>query len=279
MKAAAFGYARATSAEHAVDLFREAGDGAQYLAGGQSLVPTLNFRLGAPGMLIDLTRIEALKGVSDTGDTIRIGALTTHAAISRNALVQQCLPLVAEAYGHVAHPAVRNRGTLGGSIALGDPASEMPACMLALDATVHVLGLDGPRAIAINDFYFGLYDNALEEGDLVVAIEVPKPAAGSRHGFAELARRHGDYAMAGVAVQASGGQARIALFGVSDRAVRASAAEEAFARGAAADECAKLACEGIDVFGDLNASEATKRHLTGVMLKRALAAMNEGAAA
>jgi carbon-monoxide dehydrogenase medium subunit len=279
MKAAVFGYARAQSAEHAVDLFREAGDGAQYLAGGQSLVPTLNFRLGAPGTLIDLTRIEALKGVSDTGGTIRIGALTTHAAITRNALVQQFLPLVAEAYGHVAHPAVRNRGTLGGSIALGDPASEMPACMLALNATVHVLGLDGPRTIAIDDFYFGLYDNALAEGDLVVAIEIPKPAASSRHGFAELARRHGDYAMAGVAIQASGSQARIALFGVSDRAVRATAAEEAFARGAAAEECANLACEGIDVFGDLNASEATKRHLTGVMLKRALAAMNEGAAA
>ncbi len=277
MKASAFAYRRAESAEHAVALFAEAGDGAQYLAGGQSLVPTLNFRLGQPGTLIDLTRIGALKGVSEAKGSVRIGALTTHAEVARNAVVRDSLPLVAEAYSHVAHPAIRNRGTIGGSIALGDPASEMPACMLALGATIHLLGHGGARTVAADDFYHGLYDNALEEGDLVTAIEVPVPAAGSRHAFAELARRHGDYAMAGLAMTASDGRARIAFFGISDRAVRSPAAEEAFAAGATPADCAARATEGLDVFGDLNAGESTKRHLAGVLLKRALERLAAGA--
>jgi carbon-monoxide dehydrogenase medium subunit len=276
MKASAFAYRRAESAEHAVSLFAEAGDGAQYLAGGQSLVPTLNFRLGDPGTLIDLTRILALKGISETAGAIHIGALTTHAEVARDPLIAQHLPLIAEAYGHVAHPAIRNRGTFGGSIALGDPASEMPACAVVLGATIHTLGAGGKRALPADAFYFGLYDNALEEGELVTGIEIPIPAPGSRHGFEELARRHGDYAMAGLAMMANGKSARIALFGVSDRPVRASGAEDAFAAGASPADCAARATEGLDVFGDLNASESMKRHLAGVLVRRAIGRLQEG---
>ncbi len=276
MKASAFAYRRAESAEHAVRLFGEAEDGAQYLAGGQSLMPTLNFRLGDPGTLIDLTRIAALKGISQKDGAIHIGALTTHAEVARDKLIAQHLPLIAEAYGHVAHPAIRNRGTFGGSIALGDPASEMPACVVVLGATIHTLSAGGPRAIAADDFYFGLYDNALEDGELVTGIEIPIPASGSRHGFAELARRHGDYAMAGLAMMANRNSARIALFGVSDKPVRATGAEEAFASGASPAECAARATEGLDIFGDLNASDATKRHLAGVLVRRVLGRLQEG---
>ena len=279
MKPAAFAYRRAESAEHAVRLFAEIGEGAQYLAGGQSLMATLNFRISEAGTLIDLTRIHALKGVEDRGGAVYIGALTTHAAVAGNSLVKERLPLIADAYAHVAHPAIRNRGTIGGSLALGDPASEMPACMLALDAIVHTSGPAGERTIAIDDFYLGIYETALEEGELVTGIEIPFPEDGSRHGFEEVARRHGDYAMAGLAVMAKGREARLAYFAISDRAIRSSAAEAAFASGASPAECARVATENMDVFGDLNASEEMKRHLAGVLTRRVLERLDVGAGA
>ena len=276
MKPGAFGYRRAQSAEHAVSLFAEIGDGAQYLAGGQSLLASLNFRLGDAGTLIDLSRLGELKGVEDRGGSILIGALTTHADVARHPLVAGRLPLVVEAYKHVAHAAIRNRGTIGGSLALGDPAAEMPACMLALDAVVHARGPRGTRAIAIDDFYLGLYETALEEGELLTHVEIPVPAARTRFGFDEIARRRGDYAMVGLAMTAGAMGARIAFFSVSDRPVRARAAEEAFARGATAQECAAAAMDGIDVSGDLNASEATKEHLARVLLRRVLQGIGAG---
>lgn len=279
LKPGAFAYRRAESAEHAVQLFAEIGEGAQYLAGGQSLVATLNFRVSEVGTLIDLTRIDALKGIEDRGNAIHIGALTTHAAVARNSFVRERLPLIADAYVHVAHPAIRNRGTIGGSIALGDPASEIPACMLALGAIVHMNGPSGTRTISIDDFYLGLYETALEEGELVTGIEIPLPARDARHGFEEIARRHGDYAMAGLAVMANDRKVRMAYFAISDRAIRSTAAEAAFASGASPAECAKLATEDMDVFGDLNASEEMKRHLAGVLMRRVLERMDGGASA
>ncbi|TKT69235.1 xanthine dehydrogenase family protein subunit M [Aquamicrobium sp. LC103] len=279
MKPGAFGYRRAESAEDAVRLFLEVGEGAQYLAGGQSLMATLNFRVSEAGTLIDLTRIESLKGIEQRGNAIHIGALTTHASVARSSLVRKRLPLIAEAYVHVAHPAIRNRGTIGGSIALGDPASEMPACMLALDAVIHANGPAGKRSIPIDDFYLGLYETALEEGELLTGIEIPLPAEGARHGFEEIARRHGDYAMAGLAVMTTGRRARMAYFAISDRALRSTAAEDAFVSGASPAECAEVATREMYVFGDLNASENMKRHLAGVLMRRVLLSLDGGASA
>lgn len=270
MKTNAFAYLRAGSAEEALRLHAAAGEGARYVAGGQSLMAALNFRLDEPPALIDISRIAALRGVSVERGAVVIGALTRHAEVMESDIVAAYLPLVAEAIRQVAHPAIRNRGTFGGSVALADPAAEMPACCLALGATMVVLGPEGERRIPADDFFLGLYETALEPGELLLRVEIPIPAAGSRHGFAELARRHGDYAMAGLCLMVGPGRgaARVVYFGLSDRPVRAEAAEAAIVAGA---DAAAVATDGIEVFGDLNAAEATKRHYAAVLLKRALA--------
>jgi carbon-monoxide dehydrogenase medium subunit len=272
VKTNAFAYHRATSVADALRLHAAAGADARYLAGGQSLMAALNFRLDEPSALIDITRIEALRGISTDGGTVRIGALARHAEVAAHAGLAAHVPLIPQAMGHVAHPAIRNRGTFGGSVALADPAAEMPACVLALGGVMEVSGHGGTRRVAADDFFLGTYETALQPGDLLTAVEMPVPQAGSRHGFAELARRHGDYAMAGLCLMVGpgGASARVVFFGISDRPVRARAAEAAIIGGAAPVEVAALATEGIDVFGDLNAAEVTKRHYAAVLLRREL---------
>ena len=269
MKPAVFDYVAATSVEQAVALHASAADAARYLAGGQSLLAALSFRLDAPTLLIDIGRITELKGVRRDGDCIVIGSTTCHAEILRDPLIARHLPLIAKAVAEVAHPAIRNRGTFGGSIALADPAADMPACALALSAVMVVQGPEGERRIAADAFFLGSFETALQPGELLTRVEIPIPPAGTRHGFAEIARRRGDYAMAGLAMM-HGPKPRIVWFALSDRPVRARAAEAALEAEKDDDDVAARATEGIPVFGDANATEAMKRHLARQLLARTL---------
>ena len=269
MKPAAFDYVRVESVDAAVAQYSWSGD-ARYLAGGQSLLAAMNFRLDTPGLLIDISRIDALRGIRLQDDAVIIGAMTCHAEVARHPLVARHLPLLADAARHIAHPAIRNRGTIGGSIALADPASEMPACALALSATLHLQGLNGTRRIAADHFFLGMYETALNAGEILTQIEFPCPANPAGYGFAEIARRKGDYAMTGLAL-VTGADPRIVLFALSDRPVRARAAEAALAAGASRDEVVARVTEGIEVLGDLNATEQMKKHYARVLLSRLLA--------
>jgi len=276
MKTTAFAYRRAATIEQALHMHAEAGEGAKYIAGGQSLLAALNFRLDDPPALIDIAGLRDLRGVTLDGTRLRIGALTRHAEVLADPQIARHLPLITQAMGHVAHPAIRNRGTFGGSVALADPAAEMPACCLALGAEMVIAGADGTRRVAADDFFLGMYETALEPGELLVAVEIELPGPDARHGFGELARRHGDYAMAGVAMMVAPGAARVVFFGVSECPVRSPAAEAAIAAGAAPEDVAAVATEGLEIFGDLNADEDTKRHYAAVLTRRALAAMTQG---
>lgn len=278
MKTNAFAYARAESVAKARSLYAQAGEGARYLAGGQSLMAALNFRLDEPSALIDLGGIAELQGIARHGDGIRIGALTRHAQVLSDPLIAAHLPLIAQAMPHVAHPAIRNRGTFGGSVALADPAAEMPACCLALGASMVIEGDAGTRRVPADDFFLGLYETALAPGEVLVAVDIPIPEPGAAHGFGELARRHGDYAMAGIALMVGPDRAwaRVAFFGLSDRAVRSPAAEAAILAGT---DAPAVATEGLEIYPDLNADAATKRHYAAVLLRRALADLTRTGAA
>lgn len=267
MKASDFDYVRVTSVEDAVALMASSDGEARFLAGGQSLIPALNFRLDRPGLLIDLNAIPALSGIRRDGDHIVIGAVTRHAEVARHPLIAAHLPLLTEAVQHVAHAAIRNRGTFGGSLALADPSAEMPACALALNAVIHVRGPGGPRQIPVDAYFEGSYATAVAPGELLTEVHIPLPATGARHGFAELTRRRGDYAMAGLALM-TGPTPRVVWFGLSDRPLRDTAAEAALALGPQAAAAAAL--EGIDVWGDLHNTPDTKTHLARVMLRRVL---------
>jgi len=287
MKAPRFAYARPASIAEALALLEKHGDDARVLAGGQSLVPMLNFRLAAPKVLVDINRIAALSGIKVAKDRVRIGALTRHVELERSADVARHLPLVAAAMPHIAHPAIRNRGTFGGSCALADPAAELPACALALGATFIAAGKKGERRIAAEDFFRGLYATALKVGELLVAAEFPLPKPGYASAFGELARRHGDYAMVGVAVHGSTqGQKfadmRVVFFGVADRPQRAAQFERSLdGRPAAAKTIAAALAEldaDLSPRADLHGSAATKLHLAKVLAGRVLKKM-EGVAA
>jgi len=287
MKAPRFAYARPASVAEVLALLAEHKDEARVLAGGQSLVPMLNFRVAAPKVLVDINRIAGLSGIKVAKHHLRIGALTRHVELERSADIARHLPLIASAMPHIAHPAIRNRGTFGGSCALADPAAELPACALALGATFVVAGRKGERRVIAQDFFRGLYATALKAGELLVAAEFPLPESGYASAFGELARRHGDYAMVGVAAHGSTqGQkfsdVRVALFGVGDRPVRAARFERALeGRPAAAStiEGALAALDSdLDPRADLQASAATKRHLAKVLAGRVLTNM-QGVAA
>lgn len=236
------------------------------LAGGQSLMPMMNFRLARPEVLVDLNRIDGLAGISEDDDTLRIGAMTRYADLAGSDLITAHAPLIARALPHIAHPAIRNRGTIGGSVALADPAAEMPALLMAMDARIALRSAESAREVAADDFFLGLYETARVEAELVTEIIIPKPAAGTRHGFYELARRHGDYAMAGVAL-AVGDAARVAFFAISDHALRAPKAEAALSAGDI--DAAVAGLDDLDFHADPNSDVATKRHLAGVVLRRA----------
>jgi carbon-monoxide dehydrogenase medium subunit len=277
MKAPDFAYERPETIEAALAALAADGDG-RLLAGGQSLVPMLNFRVAAPARLIDINRIPGLDAIEDAGDFVRVGTLARHAALERSELVARDLPLVHEVMPHIGHAAIRSRGTIGGSLALADPAAELPACMMALDAAIVARSAAKERRIAASDFFQGIYRTALAPDEMIVAVEIPKQS-GRRHAFREMARRHGDYALVGLAMTAAAGSLlddpRIVFFGVTDRPFRAAAAQAAvagLAAGPAAGERAAAALAGeLVADGDLNAPPAMKLHLAKVLLRRAVA--------
>jgi carbon-monoxide dehydrogenase medium subunit len=283
MKAPRFAYARPASVAEALAVLAEHKDDARVLAGGQSLVPMLNFRVAAPKVLVDINRIAALSGIKIAKNHVRIGALTRQVELERSADIARHLPLIAAAMPHIAHPAIRNRGTFGGSCALADPAAELPACAIALRAIFVVAGKKGERRIAAEDFFKGLYATALKAGELLVAAEFPLAKPGYVSAFGELARRHGDYAMVGVAAHGSrkGGifsDMCVAFFGVGDRPQRASEFEKALeGQSAVEGALAKLDAD-LAPRADFHGSAATKRHLAKVLAGRVLKTMQEAAA-
>ena len=278
MKTADFDYACPATLEEALSLLAKPDREVMPLAGGQSLMPMMNFRLSTPDLLVDLNAIEGLAGLADDGDAITIGAMTRYADLDQSALVATELPMIKHAIPFIAHPAIRNRGTIGGSVALADPAAEMPALCLALEATITAVSTDGERLILADDFFQSLYETALRPGEIVKSISFPKTVASRHFLFDELARRHGDYAMVGLAMTAETVEPltklRLAFFGIGDRAIRARAAEDALVGHPPDDDHAyQKACDAIAALafdGDLNASADTKKHLATVLLKRAL---------
>ena len=282
MKPAPFSYVRAASVDDALGLLAEHGDGARILAGGQSLMATLNMRLSAPELLIDINHVDGISAIEDAGDRVRIGAMARHADAEASDLVARHLPLIASALPHIAHPAIRNRGTFGGSIAFADPAAELPACAVALQARMIIAGPGGERGVDADAFFRGLYETAVGSGEILTAIEIPKIAPGWKSGFLELARRHGDYAIIGLAAHvefdgATFGEGRLVFFGAGDRPVSAPGAAALLAGEAWSDDlAARLAgalAEELDPPEDLNADGPMRRYLAGVLARRALGQM------
>jgi carbon-monoxide dehydrogenase medium subunit len=270
LKPAPFAFARARSLAHAIDLLAE--DEARLLAGGQSLIATLNMRLDRPRLLIDINAIPALDRIALTDGHIEIGALVRHAQAERSTEIARHAPLIALAIPHIGHPAIRNRGTIGGSIAFADPAAELPACLVALDGDMEIAGPEGRRVVRAEEFFQALFQTALGPRDVLTSIRIPAANGASRAGFAEFARRHGDYAMVGLAAcaRADGGQLadiRLAYFGVGAVPVRARKAEVAMADGDLEGAIAALGAE-LHPNDDLHATAAVKTHLAGVLLRR-----------
>ena len=281
MKAAAFSYTRAASVVNALELLAAHGDSAKVLSGGQSLMPAMNLRLISPELLVDIGDIAELRAISVSGDVLSIGALTRHVDLLRSPEIAAHAPLLKQAVTHVAHPAIRNKGTIGGSLAHADPASELPACMLALDATIVISGQDGERRVPAADFFTGIYATALSPQELLIAVELPVARKNSAHFFHEFARRHGDYAIVGVSAQAivDGdvfGDLRLAFFAVGDRPLLASAASRlirvAITPEVLSDASTALG-EELDPPEDQQATGPMRRHLAKVLLTRSVSAL------
>jgi carbon-monoxide dehydrogenase medium subunit len=272
MKASVGGYVRATGLQHALTLLASADGTARVLAGGQSLIAAMNMRLTAGDMLVDISRLSELRGVSDEGDTLRIGALTRHVEVGRDPLIKEHAPILTQAVDVIAHAAIRNRGTIGGAVAHADPAAEFPACVLALGATLHVEGPDGARTIAAEDFYHGLFETDLEPEEILIAISVPKAQADERQVLLEVSRRSGDYALAGLCLVRRKGGHRITMLSVGERP---ELAQEAMAKldDGDVDGAVTALREAIDPPSDTNASASYRRHIAGVLLRRAVAQM------
>jgi carbon-monoxide dehydrogenase medium subunit len=245
-------------------------------------MPAMNLRLISPDIVVDIGGLSELKGITVHGHTLRIGALTRHADLLRSSEIATHAPLLVAAAAHVAHPAIRNRGTIGGSLAHADPAAELPACMLALDATIIARGSRGERRIAAADFFTGIFETALMADELLVAIELPIPRKNSAHFFHEFARRHGDYAIAGLAVQAvieSGSftDLRLAYFAIGDRPGLANAARKlvnvTVTPRLVHQISAAFAADELDPHEDQQASSTMRRHLAKVLFRRAFAAL------
>lgn len=270
MKPAPFAYTKAKTLKEAVALLARHKDDARLLAGGQSLIATLNMRLSAPDLLIDINGIKNLNGIAKKGKYVEIGALARHAQVEHSELIGKHAPLIALAMPHIGHPAIRNRGTFGGSIAFADPAAELPACLLALGGEVDIAGPRGKRTVKADAFFKGLFETALRPQDMITAVRIPAADKTARVGFAELARRHGDYAIVGLAATArSNGKGladvRLAYFGVGDTPIRAKKAEAALAAG---DVDAAVKALDLDPHDDVQATAKTKKHLAGVLLRR-----------
>jgi carbon-monoxide dehydrogenase medium subunit len=279
LKPSPFNYYRANSIEQALSLLDEHGDDAEVLAGGQSLMAMLNLRLLAPEALIDINSIKDLQGITIEDNAVRIGALTRHIDVERSEVIAQHLPLLSKAIRHVAHAAIRNRGTLGGSISLADPAAEMPACAVALNAEIEVQGSAGIRRIFADNFFHGLFETERKPDELLTAVRFPLPSTNSRSAFGELARRHGDYALVGVAIHGPVtdlvlGALQIVYFSVGDRPVIAAQASQALEGKKLTEDALSLAQEALDndlaPSSDIHGSAKFKQHLARVILGRAL---------
>ncbi len=266
MITASFTYLHADSAEEACDLAAEHGEEAKFLAGGHSLLPLMKLRLAAPEALIDLGGVRDLSYVTDQGSHVAIGALTRHHDVHHSELLAREVPLLAYAAGQVGDPQVRHRGTIGGSVAHADPASDLPAVLLALDATLVARGTDGTREIPIGDFFESLFETALQPGELLTEIRVPKPAAGG-WSFQKFTQRAIDWAIVGVAVQGS----HVSLVNMAGTPIRAAGVEEALAGGASPADAAARAADGTSAASDIRASRLYREHLARVLASRALA--------
>ncbi|MGB8400598.1 FAD binding domain-containing protein [Bradyrhizobium sp.] len=281
MKASAFSYARATSVANALELLAAHGDKAKVLSGGQSLMPAMNLRLISPELIVDIGELAELRGIAVKDDVLTIGALTRHVDLQRSREIATLAPLLADAIAYVAHPAIRNRGTIGGSLAHADPASELPACMMALGATIVVRGSGGERRIAAQQFFTGIYQTALTVHELVVAVELPILRKDSAHFFHEFARRRGDYAIVGLAAQAelSGDRLadlRLGYFAIGDRPLLAGAAGKlvnvVVTSEVLAEASAALRAE-LNPHEDQQASAAMRLHLANVLLTRCVSSL------
>jgi aerobic carbon-monoxide dehydrogenase medium subunit len=260
-----FTYARAGSAEEAIALAAEHGDDAKFLAGGHSLLPLMKLRLAAPEVIIDLGALRDLSYITDQGTYIAIGGLTRHHDVHHSELLARDVPLLAHAAGQVGDPQIRHRGTIGGSVAHADPASDLPATLLALDATIVARGQDGEREIPIGEFFQGLFETSLEPEELLTEIRVPKPAAPG-WSFQKFTQRAIDWAIVGVAVQ--GG--RVALVNMGGTPLRAAAVEAALSGGASPADAAAHAAEGTSAAADIRATREYREHLARVLVSRAL---------
>ncbi len=265
---APFDYARAGSAEEAIALLVEHGDEAKLIAGGHSLLPLMKLRLAIPAVLVDIGRVTGLSYIEERGDEIAIGALARHHDLETSALLKEQVPLLAYTAHQVGDPQVRHRGTLGGTLAHGDPASDLPAAVLALGGTLVAQGPTGKREIAVFDFFHGFLETALAVDEMLVEVRVPK-TAGAGWSFQKFNRRAQDWAIVGVAAVVNG-TTGIALVNMGPTPLRATAVEEAVRSGASAADAAALADEGTDPSSDINASSEFRRHLATVLVRRAL---------
>lgn len=282
MKPAPFDYYAPDSLDEALMLLAEHGDAAKPIAGGQSLVPTMNFRLAQPSVLVDLNRISSLFGIhADQGGGLRVGAMTRQRAVERSPLVAERAPLVAETMPFIAHPQIRNRGTFGGSIAHADPAAELPALAVVLDMGLTAQSQRGQRQLAAGDFFLGLFETALEPDELLVEVQIPALPARTGVAFEEIARRHGDYALVGAAavvtLDGSGrvASSRLAFLSIGDGPVVVRGAGRALQGEAPTDEAIRAAAaaihEEIEPQGDVHATAAYRRYLAEVLARRTLA--------
>ncbi len=263
---ASFDYQTAESAEHAIQLLGELGDEAKLLAGGHSLLPMMKYRLATPTTLIDVGRIDELRYINRVDGTVAIGALTRHSELEHSDVLAEACPMLAHVASQVGDPSVRHRGTLGGSLAHSDPASDLPAAVLALGGTLVARGPSGDREISATDFFTGYFESVLSADEMLVEVRVP--AGTGSWNYQKFNRRAQDWAIVGVAV-ADGG-AGVSLVNMSDTPVRATAVEQALAGGAGAAEAAALAADGLEPPVDLNADATYRRHLARVLTERAL---------
>jgi aerobic carbon-monoxide dehydrogenase medium subunit len=265
---AAFEYRRASTVDEAIGILASEGDDAKLLAGGHSLLPLMKLRLAAPSLLVDIGRIGDLSYVREDGDRVEVGALTRHRDLETSDVLRDHVPLLAHVAGQVGDPQVRHRGTIGGSISHGDPASDLPAACLALGATFTVVGPGGVRQIPAEDFFQGFLETALQPDEVLTNISVPK-AAGAGWSFQKFNRRAQDWAIVGVAA-VRGDRPGVALVNMGPTPLRATAVEQALSGGASATEAAVHAADGLDPPEDLNASAEYRRHLAQVLVRRAL---------
>ena len=282
MKPAPFEYFRPRSLDEALALLAEHGGDAKPLAGGQSLIPAMNFRLATPSVLVDLNGLSELSYITDGRADVRIGGMTRQRTVERSTLVSERAPLVAETMPHIAHPAIRNRGTIAGSLAHADPAAELPAVMLALESDTD--GDEPTRArdgVAAEDFFVGLFSTAVQPGELLTEIRIPRPARRTGFAFQEISRRHGDFALVGVAAavqlddQGRCAQARVALLSVGDRPMLAEQAAAALMGQPPSAESIRAAADAaatrdIDPPSDIHASARYRRQLANVLTRRVL---------